>query len=448
VTVGFLTLGCKLNQCETEALASSIRGKGFSIISGKDGADFYIINTCAVTSKSEQKARYEIRSCAKNNPRSLIIVTGCYAQREEEAIRTLAQNIIVVPQKKKSRLPEAFDSVRMNTYAQLPVEGQKKAFSGTLENPGNTQNVFGFESDTYSFHSRAFLKIQDGCNARCAYCIVPHVRGSSVSIDPEQAIASARNIEEKGYREIVLTGVNISAYNVAGFDLSSLIKGMCSTLTKTRIRLSSIEPDSIDDELCAALAHPAICAHFHIPVQSGSDRILELMKRRYDSLRLREAIGRLAIAKPGSFLGGDVIVGFPGETEDDFCKTKEIVTSLGFSALHVFQFSPRPGTEAYKMPDRVPEKVKKERAHSLICVSTQLFAEYSRKFEGSEGEAILQQRCANVSVGQAFWSGITGNYLKVKISGVPEDKANRGGLVKIRIRHSGDISIASFISFI
>ncbi len=499
MTVAFYTLGCKLNQCETEALASAARSKGFSIMDSESEADLYIVNTCAVTSKSEQKARRMIRSFAGRNPESLVIVTGCYAQVAADPVSSLARNVLVVPQTEKSRLFELIcaslppgegasdiDLVRRAFLARTvsgaghpedtnPDKNSEGEDSPSLQ-PKNPQNsgFFGLRSplyggsapvtppgiskssidpggafasftDDYNFHSRPFLKIQDGCDCTCAYCIVPIARGKATSLDPDRVCESVSSLEAKGYGEIVLTGVNISAYDYRGFGLAALLGRVLGTVKRARIRLSSIEPESIDESLGEILSHDSICPHFHIPVQSGSDRVLGRMRRRYDSAKLMKAADIVRTAKPGCFLGCDIIVGFPGETDEDFADTKRLVLDAGFSALHVFQFSARPGTAAYSMQGKVRESVKKARATELSSLSAGLVSSYIDSNKGSEQEAVLQQQKAVDSAGTQSWLGLTGNYLKVHVHGIPHTEARRSALVKIRIDKPGLVSESSYI---
>ena len=464
----FYTFGCKLNQLETEALASSFRDQGFSIVKVNQQADFYIINTCTVTSKSEQKARRLIRSLARSHPRARLIVTGCYAQMDESGLAELADNLVVVPQNRKDTLLDLPGLLR--SQAGEPVDlKQLPAVSLSC-----SHSVFRFQVEQFSFHSRAFLKIQDGCDYGCAYCRIPLARGGSVSLNPEEALSRAVKLEKQGYREVVLTGVNITAYNYGGWTLPELITGILKATSSMRLRLSSLEPEMINEQLVKALSDRQVCPHFHIPLQSGSDRVLLLMGRRYKAKRVSRAVDLLREVKPEAFLAADVLIGFPGESEDDFQATRELVEELGFSRLHVFPFSPRPGTAAEKMKEHTPERIRDQRVKELIHLSKELLERYKQGFVGRRVEAILE-RSSTAPVTAAGvapipfsaagptatgvaplpaasreeqakrWRGLTGNYLKIEIEGIPQNYASAGRLVAAEITHSREVCRAHFL---
>ncbi|MQY77276.1 MAG: tRNA (N(6)-L-threonylcarbamoyladenosine(37)-C(2))-methylthiotransferase MtaB, partial [Spirochaeta sp.] len=429
----FYTFGCKLNQLETEALASSFRGQGFSIVKVNQQADFYIINTCTVTSKSEQKARRLIRNLARSHPQARLIVTGCYAQMNESGLAGLADNLIVVSQSRKDILLDLPGLLR--SQAGDPVDLKQLP----VISPARENSVFRFQVEQFSFHSRAFLKIQDGCDYGCAYCRIPLARGGSVSLNPEEALSRAVKLEKNGYREVVLTGVNITSYNCRGWTLPELIEGFLKATSSMRLRLSSLEPEMINEQLVEALSDERVCPHFHIPLQSGSDRVLMLMGRRYKAKRVSRAVDLLRKVKPEAFLAADVLIGFPGENEDDFQATRELIEELRFSRLHVFPFSPRPGTAAEKMKEHTPERIRDQRVKELISLSKELLGRYKQRFLGRRVEAILEcssttpvtaagiapvpasgassdfASAAASGEGQAKrWRGLTGNYLKVE----------------------------------
>ncbi len=472
----FYTFGCKLNQLETEALASSFRGQGFSIVKVDQQADFYIINTCTVTSKSEQKARRLIRSLARNHPRARLIVTGCYAQMDERGLAELADNLVVVPQNRKDTLLDL--PGLLLRQAGEPVDLKKLP----AVSPSCSHSVFRFQVEQFSFHSRAFLKIQDGCDYGCAYCRIPLARGGSVSLNPEEAISGAVKLEKQAYREVVLTGVNITSYNYRGWTLPELITGILKATSSMRLRLSSLEPEMINKQLVEALSDRRVCSHFHIPLQSGSDRVLLLMGRRYKAKRVSRAVDLLRKVKPEAFLAADVLIGFPGESEDDFQATRELVMELGFSRLHVFPFSPRPGTAAEKMKEHIPERIRDQRVKEMISLSKELLERYKQRFVGRRVEAILERSsttavtaagaatvpasaagstAAPTAAGVApvpastaaasgeeqakSWRGLTGNYLKVEIEGIPQNYASAGRLVAAEITHSGEVCRARFL---
>ena len=456
VTAAFYTLGCKLNQFETELIADSFARHGTSVTGISSGADIYVINTCTVTSKSDQKARRIIRKVSGENPDSMVIVTGCYAQLEPDALKNLGSNITVVPQAQKD---DFFNSLEKLLEVSRNRE-MDKTFPGKLNDSGESR--FRQIRAGYVFHARAFVKIQDGCDNCCAYCRVPLARGASRSAFHGEIVKTVQDIEKMGYSEAVLTGVNISSYNSSGTGLPALVKQILSSTDNIRIRLSSIEPEQITQEYSEIAAHERVCAHFHIPVQSGSNRILSLMGRNYSRDRVFEGVEILRASGRDPFIAADIITGFPGESNLDFEETLELVRDVSFSSLHVFPFSRRKGTSAYSMKNLVPERLSRERAGILRSLSNDLFRVYAVKCKGRIEDAVLEEKVsrrpgieestsgcqADTSTGSAAdtasagdaestaWIGVTGNYLKVKLdAGKPEQGTclKQGAVVKCRI---------------
>ncbi|MDD3997829.1 MAG: tRNA (N(6)-L-threonylcarbamoyladenosine(37)-C(2))-methylthiotransferase MtaB [Sphaerochaetaceae bacterium] len=413
MTIVVYTLGCKLNQCESEAVAAAFVQEGFTVGNSSDTADLYIVNTCTVTSKAEQKARRMIRKFAIESQHPVVIVTGCYAQLEREALERLSDRVVVLSLDRKSsllRLP-AFMARHAINLAD-PFEAIR-SFVIESEHEGS-RNVFDYDAVTFSYHSRAFLKIQDGCDNACAYCRVTIARGDAVSLDIDEVIERALSIERRGYKEIVLTGVNITAYSSNGQSLGFLVRRLLQELcSEMRIRLSSLEPDRLDDELIGVLADRRIQPHFHIPVQSASDIVLARCRRHYDEQRLRASIEALRNIKGDPFIAADIITGLPGETDAEFEKTVAFVKDLNLSQLHVFPFSPRPLTELFDAYDRVPESIRDQRAQILRSLSSMQLQHYVGRQIGTKVEVMLEQTHASV------WSGLTGNYLKVRCLDLP-----------------------------
>jgi threonylcarbamoyladenosine tRNA methylthiotransferase MtaB len=428
--VGFHTLGCKLNQFETEALAYCFNSEGCEVVSGREEADLYIVNTCTVTVRADHKARAYIRGIAKRRPGVPILVTGCSAELETEALRVLSPNVIVVPQSRKSGILGLAGRLSRGT---APC-ARDIAQSLSLD-PGGDSGPFKFEAPRQSFHSRAFLKIQDGCDGGCAYCRVPLARGPSMSLPAGEVMKRARELERGGYREIVLTGVNISAYLSGGQNFSRLIRGLLDSLDRARLRLSSLEPETVTDELAETLADPRICAHFHLPVQSGSDAILKKMLRRYTASEAERAVSRLRKAKTDPFLAADILVGFPGEADEDFMTTRRLVEKLDFSSLHVFRFSPRPGTAAAVMREGVPQSIASARAAELGALSRRLARRYRERWAGRDVEVLLERGPRRFGI-----PGVSSNYLKVEVTGLTgRDAPEPGALVMARLsRHVSD----------
>jgi threonylcarbamoyladenosine tRNA methylthiotransferase MtaB len=433
--VAFHTFGCKLNQFETEALASSFLAHGFVIVPADQEADAYVINTCTVTSRADHKARSMIRGIAREHPGTPLIVTGCSAQTESEALSALACNIVVVPQSEKSRLLE----LPLALLRSLDAGKEPGANPRALLDTESAADPFAFAPTDYSFHTRAFLKIQDGCDCRCAYCRVPLARGRSVSLELREVLGRAAALESRGRREIVLTGVNISAWRAGGTGLPGLLRELLRSTSRARIRLTSLEPESLTSELVEVLAEPRICPHFHIPVQSGSDGVLVRMGRRYLSDRVSDGVQRLREARGDPFIAGDFIVGFPGETQEDFQRTRGMVQRLEFAALHVFPFSSRPGTAAASMKPVVPERIRRERARELSALAEELSASYARRWVGREVEVLLEGKTG------ARPHGVTGNYLKVTVNRVPRDASIPGKVVRAKISGAGRTCSARFL---
>ena len=414
--VAVYTLGCKLNQCESEALASSFDSRGFFVGTHRDDAEIYIVNTCTVTSKAEQKARRMIRKLSSEHTDSAVIVTGCYAQLNKDELQ-LSDNVIVVPHDDKTdlnRLPEFLSALDLEAAGQSVPAAVKSFFEKGGAAEGSPER-FWYESVDFSYHSRAFLKIQDGCDNSCAYCRVTIARGDSVSLSAEAAVRQFRELQTEGYREVVLTGVNLTSYRSGDVDFPALLSLLTAEADSCRIRLSSLEPETIDGRMAEAIAHPAICPHFHIPVQSGSDKILSLMQRHNDRDKIRSAVEMLRSVKDDPFIAADVIAGFPGETDEDFQHTVQLLSECGFTRLHVFPFSPRPGTAAWDMKNRVPERVAAERTSSLRRLSELNYRSYRARQAGKTVSALIEEKK------DGWLIGTSGNYLKVAIRDILED---------------------------
>ncbi len=418
IRAAFYTLGCKLNQFETESLADKFKSLDFKIVDYKEPAEIFIVNTCTVTTKSEQKARRLIRNLLKSNPDSLIIVTGCYAQLEKEKISELGPNLIVIPQDRKSIIHRFAELIKDNpeNYLSLIKENLNQLYP-------DDKDKFSYFPTNYSFHSRAFVKIQDGCDYLCTYCRVPLARGKSVSINYEDLIKRIKILENKNYREVVLTGVNIASYYYNNIDFYILLEKILANTEKIRIRISSLEPEKINKTLIDIVKNKRICSHFHLPVQSGSDKILRLMKRRYNRNKVMESVARLRAAKPDAYISADIIVGFPGEMDEDFEQTLDLIEAGKFSSAHIFRFSPRPGTAAYNMKPKIPERIVKQRADILSQKINKLYVEYVKTCR-EKVEVILEQKIEgkpseehNADLG--IWTGLSDNYLKIQVFDVP-----------------------------
>jgi threonylcarbamoyladenosine tRNA methylthiotransferase MtaB len=439
----FYTLGCKLNQSESEALVSSFDNRGFLISKVSEHADLYIVNSCTVTTKAEQKARRMIRKFARENPESIVLVTGCYAQVEPEELSKLDKNVFIVSMDRKHTLLDLPDAI-----AEAESHGLSlfEAVSGFMTVSGSKlikdEDRFNFDTSTFSNHARAYLKIQDGCNNNCAYCRVTIARGKSVSLGLTELLQRALAIEAAGYREIILTGVNISDYldpENNNNRLPELINKLTENLNTLRIRLSSIEPDMINENLAKAVAHKSVVPHFHIPVQSGSDSQLKKINRHYNSDKVREAVVLLRNVKKKPFIAADIIVGLPGEDANDFMDSYNLIKELKLSQLHIFPYSPRPGTALFNAKDPVPERIRGERTADIRKLASELYKNYLDHQNGREVEVVLEKyiessdRSRPVTTFNCFWTGLSENYLHVNLKGLEADDSLRGKLVKGRI---------------
>ncbi len=399
------TLGCRLNQCESEAIADSFAQEGFDIVGENGASELYIVNTCTVTSKAEQKARRMIRKFARQ---AVTLVTGCYAQVNAEELQALGENLIIVPLSKKAQLLNLAKHLKSSLVAGFSIWEAASSFSDEEASP------FDYDAASFSYHSRAYLKVQDGCDNSCSYCRVHIARGKAVSLDTPTVVQRALALEAAGFQEIMLTGVNLTMYDHQGKGLGGLLEALLEKLSPSvRLRLSSMEPDHIDERLLSALADNRMQPHFHIPIQSGSDAILRRVDRKYTVAELRKIIDRLRSVKDDPFLAADFITGLPGESDADFAATKDLIVDEGFSSLHVFPFSPRPDTPLFESGGRVTESLRDERAKELRQIGKELFERYRSRQVGRPSEVILQNRKGGA------WYGLSGNYLEVRIDDPP-----------------------------
>ncbi len=402
-TVAITTLGCKTNQFESAAMAEALGKAGFKLVPFGEGADLFVINTCTVTARTDAESRRLIRRAHRQNPAAKIVVTGCYAQLAHAEISKLAGVNLVIGNL------------------------EKKGIVGLLRELGDRQQVLvtdiaaAKQADTLSIesfaeHTRAFLQIQNGCDAYCSYCIVPYARGRSRSVPFDDVLEGISTFTARGFNEVVLTGIHLGGY---GRDLTpqktllQLIAAVEERQLTRRLRIGSVEPTEIPDPLIELLAASEIvCPHLHIPLQSGDDRILTRMDRGYATRQFRELLEKTVSALPDVCIGTDVITGFPGETEKEFANGYRFIESLPLAYLHVFPFSPREGTPAEKMDNQLQSSIIKERAAALRRLSAQKKRAYYRKFVGRELAVLIQGRGAD-----GLLNGITRNYIPVVFPG-------------------------------
>ncbi len=388
IKVAFDTLGCKLNQAEAELLARQFAQAGYRLVSSADGFDVYILNTCTVTHIADQKSRHLLRLAHRRNPDARLVATGCYAERAPQELLQIEGVDLVLGNEEKPRL------LRL-----LEESGRISSLRCVLE------SAFG---DQYAgFRTRSFIKVQDGCNTFCSYCIVPLVRKREESLPAEQVITEVRHRLTAGYQEVVLTGVEIGQYNYNGVGLKQLVERILAETGVPRLRLSSLQPDEISPELIGLWEDPRLCRHFHLSLQSGSDGVLGRMRRRYSVGDYQQAVSLVRSQVPESAITTDIIVGFPGETDEEFEESYEFCRQTGFARIHVFPYSPRTGTEAARMRQPVGARVKKERSQRMLALAKESSQNFSRKFLGQTMPVLWEKQTGGI------WSGLTDNYIRV-----------------------------------
>jgi threonylcarbamoyladenosine tRNA methylthiotransferase MtaB len=438
--VAFVTLGCKLNSYETESLRGVFHRHHYDIVDADQPADYYVINTCAVTGHAESDARQFIRTVTKRNPTAQVIVTGCYAQRDAQTLAAMPEVALVVGNAEKTQLFHLFEET-----LHAPGGGKKVVTSHLFKGQPTEKFSFGECGDiaTVSPFTRATIKVQDGCNDFCTFCIIPHLRGRSVSRPIAAILEHAHALAAAGYKEVDLTGVHTGAYG-EDLDPPTTLLEMLEHLVLVdgieRIRLNSIEPATVSDALLDFIAaSPKICQHLHICLQHGDDDMLRRMRRHYDVASYERLISQVMARMPECGLGSDMLVGFPGETEAHFERTLRVVERLPFSYLHVFSYSARPGTPAAKYPDQVHPAAKKARSQRLRALGRAKKVAFARRFLGRELAILLEGKRGHTP--QAL-SGLTENYLRVHVE-APEALVNQ--LIPIRlVAIAGDVVLGEW----
>lgn len=427
-TVAFHTLGCKLNFAETSTIGEQFLKRGFSIVDYGEKADVYVINTCTVTEHADKECRQVVRRALKNNPDAYVVVTGCYAQLQPDLISKIEGVDAVLGSSEKFNLFNYIENFK------------KKELSCIYVSPTEELNSFNFSHSTIADErTRAFFKVQDGCDYKCTFCIIPLARGKSRSMNPADVIKQFKDLLALGYKEIVLTGVNVGDYSSIinnnldlnpvlkhdqeheqdqeheyekeeGMDLFRLLKKILEIKGDYRIRISSIEPNLLSDEIINLAADdPRLVNHFHIPLQSGCDKVLKLMKRRYNTEDYRKLIFRIVERIEDVGIGVDVIVGFPGETEEDFLVTYNFLRDLPISYLHVFTYSERPNTKAIQMPGQLNMVERKRRNTMLRILSEKKRNQFYRRMIGKELTVLFEHENLD-----GFMKGFSSNYVRVK----------------------------------
>ncbi len=412
-----VTLGCKVNAYESEYILSSFKDRGYEITN--DIADIYIVNTCSVTNTSDAKSRKVINRLIRENPNSIIVVMGCMIEANKDM--EIPGVSLIIGNKDKNKVVDLVENYLKDKQVRKILYDN---FDDTFEDMFITN---------MTSHTRAFVKIQDGCENFCSYCIIPYTRGKQRSKDPDLVIKEIETLVSNGYKEIVLTGIHTGHY---GSDLQTTFPDLLKRIVKIngleRLRISSIEITELNDEFFEVLkANPIIVSHLHIPLQAGSDTVLQAMNRKYLTNYFENKVKKIREIRPDISLTTDVIVGFPGETEEEFQETLDFVSKIKFTKVHVFPYSRRKGTKADIMPNQIPENIKKERVKRLINLSNKLEKEYLDLFLNKEVEVLIEEEYPDYSLGH------TGNYLKVKV--LKPFKSNE--LIKVKIIKREDLML-------
>ncbi len=399
--VAFKTLGCRLNQFETDSVLTDFYKTGYDIVPFNEPADVYVVNTCTVTNQGDHKSRYAISQAVHGKSGSLVVVTGCMAESQKEYLENRGDIAYVVNNKNKASI--------------LPLV--EAHFNGEILGPGSLkEDIFGFTVAEKSLHTRSMIKIQDGCDNFCTFCIVPMVRGRAVSRPEKDILENIRQVVDLGYKEIVLTGVNISRYEWEGLNFTGLLENILSIEGNFRVRISSIEPEGFGEPLYDLFSHDKLCPHLHLCLQSGSDRILMQMRRAYTLPSYMEIVAQLRSRFPLFNFTTDIMVGFPGETEQDFEATCNVIREVGFSHVHTFKYSMREGTRATRMEEQIPSKTKNTRSIVVRDLAEENKLKYRRLFAGLSQTVLVE----NIRGGIA--RGYGENYVPVEFKNTQPEK--------------------------
>jgi threonylcarbamoyladenosine tRNA methylthiotransferase MtaB len=410
--VAFKTLGCRLNQYETDALAAQFKGNGYEVSEQEEGADVVVVNTCTVTNQSNHKSRYVISHAGRLNPNARMVITGCMAESHASQLQKKFPDATVINNKGKSGIFQSVDSLVKTGKADLSDKDY---------------DLFSYQSFTEMFHTRSLIKIQDGCDNFCTFCIIPFVRGRAISRPVSQVLDNIKDVIAKGAKEIVLTGVNISRYESDGTAFSGLLEQILNLEGDFRVRISSIEPDRFDDHFFTLIGHPKLAPHLHLCLQSGSERILLQMRRMYTVKDFIGIVERVRAKDPQFNFTTDVIVGFPGETEEEFEETIQVARKVGFGHMHIFKYSVREGTRAQRMPDQIPDKIKTQRSQRMHALAEELQAAYRAPFDNTVQRVLIEKWQEGVA------SGYNDYYVPMQMAS-EDKKRNRFAMVKARVK--------------
>jgi len=441
------TLGCKVNSYDGNALVNQLTSRGFHQVDKNDNASVSIINSCSVTANAEKEARYLARRIKRNNPNSKVIVTGCYAQINSSELSKLDYIDFIIPNEVKDKAAEiiekSYDQLMSNSLANKLPEDVKPVTNNRQTHFKSAVTIF---DEAHSTQTRAFLKVQDGCNNFCTYCLIPYARGASRSVPPQDVLDEVTRLGKLGTKEIVFTGIHIGDYGedltaTKHANLSKLLEGCLIAAPNTRFRISSLEPHELTSELVELMAinKTRFCHHFHLPIQSGNNRILKLMRRHYTREEFQAGVEMIRRHFPLANIGTDIIPGFPGETNDEFNDGYQFIESLKLSYLHVFPYSKRPNTAAARMGDHLPFETIKERAAKLRKLSDKLQNSYGMSFINTTTEVIWEHNLD--SSGRR--KGLSQNYLNV-VAPLKDDFTTQGSLSQVMIK--GMIDPSTFLA--
>ena len=397
--IAFITLGCKVNLYDTEAMAELFTEKGYEVVDFEEYADVYLINTCTVTNLGDKKSRQMIRRAKRINPNSVVVATGCYAQVASEEVAKIEGINIVIGTKNRSEIVETVEN-----YV---------AENGVVNNVSDIMGEKEFEPlqiSRLTNRTRAYIKIQEGCNRYCTYCIIPYARGPIRSRKPEEVIEEVKKLAENGFKEVVLTGIHVASYclDLGNITLADIIEKVHSVDGIERIRFSSMEPLAIDNEFVARMSKlPKVCDHYHLSLQSGCNRTLKRMNRKYNAEQYAEACERLRNAFPNVAITTDIIVGFPDETEEDFKESLAFAERMKLDKIHTFPYSPKKGTPAAKMKNQISGDVKSQRSKEMIALSDKMNIDFLNNNIGKTVPVLFED------MENGFWQGHTTNYIKV-----------------------------------
>ena len=436
-TVSFYTLGCKVNQYETNAMEQQFIKNNYEIVENTQKADIYVINTCTVTNMAERKSRQMLRRVKEINPSAVLVVCGCYAQVAKNELEQIPEIDIILGINEKNEIVRIVEN-----YMEKMAEQDKRSQEAEIDDVSKQKEFLDFGDVTYTEKNRAVVKVQDGCNMFCSYCIIPYARGRIRSRKIESVVSEIKKIAKEEIKEVVITGIHVASYG-KDFDnentskkirLIDLLEAINKIDGIDRIRLSSLEPTIVDEEFATRLSKlDKICDHFHLSLQSGCDETLKRMNRKYTTQIYRDAVARLRKYYPEASFTTDVIVGFPGETDEEFAKTYEFLKEIDFYRLHVFKYSPRRGTVAEKMPNQIDGNKKEERSNKLIELSNSTENKHNQSYIGKTVKVLFEE------FEDGFFKGHTTNYMMVKVAG-EEEQSDKfvNKILDVKIKENND----------